>query len=122
MPTNKHSVFVLSIDGEPLTPTTPAKAKKLLKAGAAVKHWSKFGIFGIKLTTKTRTFTPGTVQGLRKGLLVGLKNGKTGRLCGETGGSFYYHKEGKKRGLAKKLVWISSNFITRKGVAHSSQT
>ena len=344
MSTNKHSVFVLSIDGEPLTPTTPAKAKKLLKAGAAVKHWSKFGIFGIKLTTKTRTFTPetslgvdhgtkfegysvvvgkenplnvkldlpdkkhivrkikerrilrrarrhrncrrrparfnnrkrkpnwlapsqsviigsrlkviqeffriypidvvafedvrfnhakyrwgsnfstveigkkkitdyfisqgagifkyqgwetselrkeygykktsskskdvfeahcsdslslaldatvgkriepglflvvddtyrckrrrlhdtqpakggvranyskGTVQGLRKGLLVGLKNGKTGRLCGETGGSFYYHKEGKKRGLAKKLVWISSNFITRKGVAHSSQT
>lgn len=67
-------------------------------------------------------YSKGTVQGLRKGLLVGLKNGKIGRLCGETGGSFYYHKEGKKRGLTKKLAWISSNFVTRKGASNSSQT
>src|SRR5690348_1385940 len=42
-----HSVFVLDCHGRPLTPTTPAKARKLLRAGVAVKVWSQFGTFGI---------------------------------------------------------------------------
>jgi hypothetical protein len=44
----KHLVFVLANDGTPLTPTTPAKARKLLRAGVAEKAWSKFGTFGIR--------------------------------------------------------------------------
>ncbi|MCI0709370.1 MAG: RRXRR domain-containing protein, partial [Chloroflexi bacterium] len=31
----KHTVFVLNNEGRPLTPTTPARARKLLKAGVA---------------------------------------------------------------------------------------
>ncbi len=62
-----HSVFVLARDGTPLTPTTPAKAKKLLKAGVAKKVWSKFGTFGIQMLTETRHETPRTAIGVDHG-------------------------------------------------------
>src|SRR5690349_5172625 len=58
-----HSVFVLSVVGKPLAPTTSAKARKLLRAGAAKKVWSKFGTFGIQLHSETRTETPLTSLG-----------------------------------------------------------
>ena len=58
-----HSVFVLGSDGKPLTPTTPAKARKLLEGGQAKKAWSKFGTFGIQMLVDTRTETPLTVLG-----------------------------------------------------------
>jgi hypothetical protein len=58
-----HSVFVLSVEGNPLTPTTPARARKLLNAGVAQKVWSKFGTFGIQLLTPTRTESPLTTLG-----------------------------------------------------------
>lgn len=67
MSINKHSVFVLGKDGKPLTPTTAAKARKLLTAGVAVKRWSKFGTFGIQLTTGSRTETPETALGVDHG-------------------------------------------------------
>ena len=51
---NKHSVFVLDNQNKPLTPTTPAKARKLIKAGVAVKTFSKFNTFGVILLTDTR--------------------------------------------------------------------
>jgi hypothetical protein len=60
---NAHSVFVLSKDRKALTPTTPTKARKLLKAGVAVKCWSKFGTFGIQMLVATRTEIPETVIG-----------------------------------------------------------
>ena len=59
----KHSVFVLGQDGKPLTPTTPAKARKMIRAGVAIKSWSKFGTFGIQMRADTRTETPDTVIG-----------------------------------------------------------
>jgi hypothetical protein len=58
-----HSVFVLDPDGKPLTPTTPAKARKLLKGGVAQKTWSKFRTFGIQLLVRTRHETPRTALG-----------------------------------------------------------
>lgn len=64
---NPHSVFVLAVDGKPLTPTTPAKARKLLKHGAAKKVWSKFGTFGIQLFEPTRTAMPVTALGIDVG-------------------------------------------------------
>ena len=63
----KHSVFVLSREGKPLTPTTPARARKLLCGGIAQKRWSKFGTFGIQLLTETRTYTPDTALGVDNG-------------------------------------------------------
>jgi hypothetical protein len=53
MSVNQHSVFVLGQDGKPLTPTTPAKARKMLRAGVAVKSWSKFGTFGIQMRVQS---------------------------------------------------------------------
>ena len=44
-----HSVFVLNVDGEPLTPCKPSKARKLLKDKQAKPVWNKFGMFGIQM-------------------------------------------------------------------------
>jgi hypothetical protein len=55
-----HSVFVLDKEGNPLTPTKPAKAKKLMKAGVAKPVWNKFGQFGIQMLVDTRKETPKT--------------------------------------------------------------
>lgn len=58
-----HAVFVISAEGKPLTPTTPARARKLLAAGMATKVWSKFGTFGIQMREATRQETPLTTLG-----------------------------------------------------------
>lgn len=58
-----HSVFVLSSEGKPLTPTTSARARKLIKGEQAEIVWSKFGTFGIKLRHKTREAMPKTSLG-----------------------------------------------------------
>jgi len=62
-----HSVFVLSKSGKPLSPTTPAKARKLLRGGQAEKVWSKFGTFGIKILGETRNEVPVTSFGIDLG-------------------------------------------------------
>jgi hypothetical protein len=62
-----HSVFVLSKDGTPLTPTKPAKAKKLLEAGVAKPVWNKFGQFGIQMLVETRRETPKTALTIDNG-------------------------------------------------------
>lgn len=59
-----HSVFVVGADGKPLAPTTPAKAKRLLKGEQAEKCWSKFGAFGIRMLVETRTEVPETSLGV----------------------------------------------------------
>ncbi|MBS1807579.1 MAG: RRXRR domain-containing protein [Acidobacteria bacterium] len=62
--TTEHEIFVLSHEGEPLTPTTRAKARKLLSGGVAHRAWSKFGTFGIQLLVPTRKAIPvGTLGG-----------------------------------------------------------
>jgi len=63
----KHTIFVLNVNGKPLTPTTPAKARKLLKGGKAKKYWSKFNTFGIQLVDKTREEIQKTVLGYDPG-------------------------------------------------------
>lgn len=76
-----HPVFVLDVDGNPLTPTTPAKAKRLLKGGVAKPAWSKFGTFGIRMLVATRRETPRASLGVDHGTkfegysaVVGVEN------------------------------------------------
>jgi hypothetical protein len=64
---DKHTVFVLAIDGEPLTPCTPAKARKLMRGGVAKPVWSKFNTFGIQMLVETRRETPQTTVGVDNG-------------------------------------------------------
>jgi len=58
-----HSVYVIGVDGKPLAPTKPSKARKLIKGGQAKKCWSKFNTFGIQMLVETRKETPLTVLG-----------------------------------------------------------
>ena len=58
-----HNVFVLGIDGKPLTPTTNSKARKLMKGKQAKPVWNKFSQFGIQMSVKTRTETPLVILG-----------------------------------------------------------
>ena len=60
----KYNVFVVSVEGKPLTPTTSAKARKLLEGRQAKPVWNKFGCFGIQLIVDTRKETPKTVLGV----------------------------------------------------------
>lgn len=60
----KHDVFVLGVDGKPLTPTTNAKARKLMEGNQAKQVWNKFGKFGIQMLVETRKETPKTVLGV----------------------------------------------------------
>jgi hypothetical protein len=55
MSANRHSVFVLDHEEHPLMPTTPCRARKLIRAGVAKKVWSKFNTFGIQLLAPTRS-------------------------------------------------------------------
>jgi len=60
----KHSVFVLSKQGNPLTPTTPTKARKMLEGGVAEPIWNKFAQMGIRMLVDTRIETPKTALGV----------------------------------------------------------
>lgn len=62
-----HTIFVLDVSGMPLTPTTSAKARKMIRDGKAVKVWSKFNTFGIKLLEDTRKEVPEVVLGYDPG-------------------------------------------------------
>jgi len=59
-----HSVFVLDVNGKPLTPCKPSKARKLLKGNQAKPIWNKFGLFGIQMLVETRKETPKSVLGV----------------------------------------------------------
>ena len=60
----KHNVFVMGVDGKPLTPTTNTKARKLMEGKQAKPVWNKFSRFGIQLLVETRKETPKTVLGV----------------------------------------------------------
>lgn len=59
-----HSVFVLDVNGKPLTPCKPSKARNLLKGNQAKPVWNKFGMFGIQMLVETGKETPKTVLGV----------------------------------------------------------
>jgi hypothetical protein len=60
----KHNVFVLDVNEKPLTPTTNAKARKLMRGKQAVPIWNKFGQFGIRMLVDTGKVIPKTALGV----------------------------------------------------------
>ncbi len=93
-----HSVYILDVHGKPLTPTTPAKTRKLLKGGQAKKRWSKFNTFGIQMLVSTRIEVPITALGVDNGAKF-------------EGYSVVCHKENN---LSVKLNLPNKKKITRK--------
>ncbi|MBE3123002.1 MAG: RRXRR domain-containing protein [Thermoplasmata archaeon] len=59
-----HSVFILDVNGKPLTPCKPSKARKLLKGNQAKPVWNKFGLFGIQMLVETRKEMPTSALGI----------------------------------------------------------
>jgi len=49
----KHNVFVIGVDGKPLTPTTNTKARKLMEGNQARPVWNKFNRFGLQMLGST---------------------------------------------------------------------
>ncbi|NMP24421.1 RRXRR domain-containing protein [Sulfobacillus harzensis] len=63
-------IAVVSLHGKPLSPTTPAKARKLIKSGGAIPKRDKLGTFYLQLTHPTREEIPhDTVVGIDPGKL-----------------------------------------------------
>jgi hypothetical protein len=62
-----NRIFVIGLDGKPLSPCKSSKARKLLVGGVAKVVWNKFGLFGIQLLIPTRKFVPKTVLGIDNG-------------------------------------------------------
>jgi len=60
-------VAVLHQDGTPLMPCKPAKARKLLCEGKAIKHWTREGIFYIQLTWDSTKHTQPMCLGIDPG-------------------------------------------------------
>ncbi len=62
-----NRVFVLGLDGKPLTPCKPKRAKQLMKQNKAKPTWNKFGEFGIKMLEKTGNETAEIILGIDNG-------------------------------------------------------
>jgi len=57
-------IFVLGMDGKPLTPCKKQKARRMLLGGVAKVVWNKFGEFGVQMLIGTRKHIPKTILGM----------------------------------------------------------
>src|SRR5438132_1213314 len=62
-----HSIPVIGLNGEPLTPTTPTRARKLVRGGQAVPSWTKLDTYAIRMIVPTRKATPRCALGVDHG-------------------------------------------------------
>lgn len=106
-----NSVFVLAIDGVPLAPTTPCRARKLLNAGVAKKAWSKFNTFGIQMLVETRREVPETTLGYD----VGTKFEGFSVVCGQENSLSVKLDLPDKKEIVRKLDERRSLRRTRRG-------
>ena len=55
---SQHTVPVIGQDGRPLTPTTPARARKLVRSGQATPFWTRLNTWAIRMVGPTRKEQP----------------------------------------------------------------
>ena len=96
---SRHSVFVLDVNGNPLTPCKPSKARKLLKGKQAKPVWNKFSRFGIQLLVETRKEHPET----RLGYDLGTKFEGHAVVCGKENNLAVMWKLPDKKKIVRKL-------------------
>ena len=95
-----HSVFVLDVDGVPLTPCKPSKARKLLKGKQAKPVWNKFGKFGMQMLVETRKEHPET----KLGYDLGTKFEGHSVVCGKENNLSVMWKLPDKKKIVRKLT------------------
>ena len=71
-PTNQNTVPVLGADGEPLMPTRPSRARRLMEQGRAKKKWMK-GVFAIRMTDISAADPDVEVDGVQVNIDPGAK-------------------------------------------------
>ena len=71
-PTNQNTVPVLGADGEPLMPTRPSRARRLMEQGRAKKKWMK-GVFAIWMTDVSADDPDVEVDGVQINIDPGAK-------------------------------------------------
>ena len=94
-----HSVFVLDVNGDPLTPCKPSKTRKLLKGKQAKPVWNKFGRFGIQMLVETRKEHPKTILGYD----LGTKFEGHSVVCGKENNLSVMWKLPNKENIVRKL-------------------
>lgn len=95
-----HCVFVVGVDGKPLTPTTNAKARKLLEGKQAKPVWNNFGRFGIQMLVETRKEHPET----KLGYDLGTKFEGHAVVCGKENNLSVMWKLPDKKKVVRKLI------------------
>ena len=95
-----HSVFVLDVNGIPLTPCKSSKARKLLKGKQAKPVWNKFGMFGIQMLVETRNHHPET----KLGYDLGTKFEGHAVVCGKENNLSIMWKLPDKKKIVRKLT------------------
>ena len=70
--TNQNTVPVLGTDGEPLMPTRPSRARRLIEQGRAKKKWLK-GVFAIRMTDVSADDPDVEVNGVQLNIDPGAK-------------------------------------------------
>ena len=71
-PTNQNTVPVLDSEGNPLMPTRPSRARRLMRQGRAKKCWRK-GIFHIRMTDVSVDDRMWEVDGIQLNIDPGAK-------------------------------------------------
>lgn len=92
-------VFVLGVDGNPLTPCKPKRARLLMKQRKAEPIWNKFGKFGIKMLKETKNETSEIILGIDNG----TKFEGYSIICDNTNNFNIMLKLPDKKKLVKKL-------------------
>jgi len=95
-----HNIFVIGVDGKPLTPTANAKARKLLEGRQAKPVWNKFGRFGIQMSVETRREHPET----KLGYDLGTKFEGHAVVCGKENNLSTMWKLPDKKKIVRKLT------------------
>ena len=71
-PTNQSTIAVLDSAGNPLMPTRPSRARRMLRSGRAVKCWHK-GLFSVRMTDVSADDDDVIVDGVELNIDPGAK-------------------------------------------------